>query len=290
MVIFCGEMQFFIQTNLMIYIHPHSGLANRIRVIISGINLAKKRNEQAVILWSKDESLFAEFNCIFETNEVFKIINVTKYKRIIGLIRRVRILKKFFFIFFRISNYIQDSDIPKYVWSTGTNNIDFRFLSNCSKNTYIYTCHEFLFDTNLLNVLQPTKLIKDAIEENISLFSRNTIGIHIRRADHKEAIENSPLNLFVSVIETELLKNFDSTFFLATDDVDTEILLKNKFGNKILTNKKVFSRITEEGIKGAVIDLYCLSATKKIYGSFYSSFSDIASRIGNIPLEILKKD
>ena len=34
--------------------------------------------------------------------------------------------------------------------------------------------------------------------------------------------------------------------------------------------------------------MYTLARTQKIYGSFQSSFSDMAAQIGGTPLEILK--
>ena len=40
---------------------------------------------------------------------------------------------------------------------------------------------------------------------------------------------------------------------------------------------------------GAMVDLYCLAKCSKIYGSHGSSFSDVAARIGNIPLKVMKK-
>jgi hypothetical protein len=273
----------------MIIIQPHSGLANRIRVIISGLNLSAKKNESVIILWNKDDSLFCNFTDIFELNKNFKLLNITLFARVFNFIRSRQILKKVFFKIFRIINYITDSDIPSLVWSTGTNNIDFNKISDKAGNTYIYTCHEFYFDSYFLKFLKPAQAIRKRIENNVSLFTNNTIGIHIRRTDHIEAIDNSPIELFVNAIEKECLKNINTNFYLATDDLQTEIFLKDKFGDKILTAKKDFSRVSKDGIKGAMIDLYSLAATKKIYGSFYSSFSDIASRIGNIPLEIIKK-
>ena len=39
-----------------------------------------------------------------------------------------------------------------------------------------------------------------------------------------------------------------------------------------------------------ITDMYTLACTTKIYGSFQSSFSEIASQIGNIPLEIIQSD
>jgi len=86
-----------------------------------------------------------------------------------------------------------------------------------------------------------------------------------------------------------LSKDKDTTFYLATDDKEVEIILMELFPNKILTYEKEFSKTNVQGIQDAMVDLYSLSATYKIYGSYFSSFSDIAARIGNIPLEIIRK-
>ena len=63
---------------------------------------------------------------------------------------------------------------------------------------------------------------------------------------------------------------------------------KNLFPGKILTYKKEFSRTDVKGVQDAVIDLYSLAASCKIYGSYFSSFSDIAARIGDIPLKVIR--
>ena len=61
------------------------------------------------------------------------------------------------------------------------------------------------------------------------------------------------------------------------------------FEGKIIVYKKEMNRDTPNGIRDAVVDLYCLSKTKYIYGSYWSSFSDIAARIGEIRLITLNK-
>jgi hypothetical protein len=271
----------------MIIIQPHSGLANRIRVIISGLNLSEKNTERLVILWSKDDSLFCNFEDIFELNDKFKLVNISNFARALSFVRSKKNMQKLFCYLFNIKNFILDKDIPNLVWSTGTNNIDFNKLSNKAGNAYFFTCHEFFFDSNKLKFLNPTIQIRKEIAAITCMYTKNTIGIHIRRTDNKEAIEKSPIELFLKAIENEILKDPETLFFLATDDIETELLLKTRFENKILTNQKEFLRINENGIKGAMVDLYSLSATQKIYGSYNSSFSEIASRIGNIPLVLV---
>ena len=91
-------------------------------------------------------------------------------------------------------------------------------------------------------------------------------------------------------MEEAIISNPEMIFFVSTDNESYQNILVNKFGiQRIIFHEKEFSRNKTEGIKDAVIDLFCLSKTSKIYGSYFSSFSYVAARIGNIPNEVLKK-
>ena len=122
-------------------------------------------------------------------------------------------------------------------------------------------------------------------------FNSSTIGIHIRSTDHSTAMKYSPFHLFENKIREELHINPEATFFVATDNEDYQSRLLREFGKeKILFHKKVFERNVTQGITDAVVDMFCLSRTSKIYGSYYSSFSYVAGRIGQVPVHILKVD
>jgi hypothetical protein len=89
----------------------------------------------------------------------------------------------------------------------------------------------------------------------------------------------------------ELLTADETThFFLATDDVNVELELKLIFGDRIISPPKDLSRQTVAGIQAAVVDLFVLAGTGRILGSYWSSFSEVAAWIGDIPLVVIKKD
>ena len=76
---------------------------------------------------------------------------------------------------------------------------------------------------------------------------------------------------------------------MSTDDKNTEAEFIQLFGDRIiLHNKKDISRNSKEGMIDAAIDLYNLSICEKIYGSYRSSFSDMAAEIGGIEKVILR--
>ncbi|KGE86616.1 MAG: hypothetical protein ACE362_25120 [Phaeodactylibacter xiamenensis] len=94
--------------------------------------------------------------------------------------------------------------------------------------------------------------------------------------------------MFEQIIHKEIENNQDVKFFLATDDSQVKAYLIKKFPGAIHTNDFELNRTTRKGIENAVIDLYMLSKTEKIYASHGSSFSETAFHMGETKLEILK--
>ena len=81
----------------------------------------------------------------------------------------------------------------------------------------------------------------------------------------------------------EIDANPNVKFFLATDDKEEEALLRKTFPGKIVSNEnRTLRRDSLEGMYDALLDLYCLASCKKIIGSYFSSFTDIAADIGGI--------
>ena len=64
--------------------------------------------------------------------------------------------------------------------------------------------------------------------------------------------------------------------------------MKSKYPNRIITLMDDTDRNSLEGMKFAVVELFCLSKTKKITGSVGSSYSQIAAEIGGIEVEYAK--
>ena len=64
--------------------------------------------------------------------------------------------------------------------------------------------------------------------------------------------------------------------------------LKSKYPNRIITLMDDTDRISLEGMKFAMVDLFCLSKTRKIIGNVASSYSQIAAEIGGIEIEYAK--
>lgn len=273
----------------MIFLEPHSGLANRIRVIVSGLSFAKLKNQELKIIWRKDVGLNCAFEDLFELIPNVEVIPGSLKFRLFNWIKNKRILNSIIYRLDKIDFTLFDNDFKKYVWSTNSDQINMDLIPKSVRNYYVRACNEFSADYSYLKFLIPVKSVQRLIDREVAKFPDNITGIHIRRTDNDVSIKESPLELFIEKIKTDLIQYPDMNFFLATDDLETETRLKALFPSKILAINKVNNRDSKEGIISAMVDLYCLAATQKIYGSYWSSFSSMASKIGGIPLIVIKK-
>lgn len=273
----------------MILLEPLGGLANRMRVIASGIRLMKETNQELNVIWNLDEELNCDFNVLFKA--IPNITFISKDKKFLYLHRSNQVkLHKRIKAYLRnkllgIDYFITEGDLKNHAFRN-----KFKKIVQNKRNVFISTNQEFGASYLEYKNFIPTIPIQEVINRQKKLFAVNTIGIHIRQTDNYIAIKESPLSLFIDQIKAEFKKDSNTTFFLATDDPLVENELIHLFGDKIIVYKKELSRASQKGIVDAVVDMYCLSETKLIYGSYWTSFSDVASIIGNIEKKILKND
>lgn len=193
-------------------------------------------------------------------------------------------------------NLVLDTDLRKKYNKTSisTHDIDkldnafleetkslFKKLFKSQSNVFIESCYRISPIKDIL-IFKP----KDSLYNTIRIITEkfnNTIGIHIRRSDHIEAIEKSKTSYFIKKVYNYIDTDNDVTFFLATDDLGVKDELIKEFGSRIITNDiKSFNRNKKSAIQSALIDLYCLSKTKEILGSYHSTFSQTAAIIGKV--------
>lgn len=271
----------------MIYLIPHSGLANRMRVIASGLSLAKKINQPISVIWNKDDGCNIDFYELFKPVTGLELRGDNWKTRLMKLIRGKKNLR-WLPALISIDFYMFDENFKQYVWGNKDYAFNPEILKKNVRDIYINTCHDFYYQKEFFTLFKPIPEIQVLINKNTKKFSSKTIGIHIRRTDHKEAIRYSPLELYINEMKDDLSQDSEVNFFLATDDSETESKLKELFPGKILTADRELSRSSKAGMTGAMVDLYCLGKCSKIYGSYWSSFSDVAARIGDVPLKVMK--
>lgn len=276
----------------MIIIEPFGGLANRMRVIASGLWLQDKLNCKLICFWLENKDLNSPFNLLFENINELSITSKHKKYNYVKATHQEKYYKKIITNginkMINIDYCLNEADFLKSIRSKNKK-IDVLDIAQNNKNIYLKTCEEFGDNYNEFQKFKPISALNQKINEIAKRFNKNTIGLHIRRTDHAKSIEMSPTELFLEKINFEISRNNNINFFLSTDDFNVEKQFIEKFGKRIITYKKEISRQTISGMQDAVVDMFCLSKTAVIYGSYWSSFSNISSRIGKIPLVELRK-
>lgn len=154
---------------------------------------------------------------------------------------------------------------------------------------YVSGCEELVpYPAACMGLLRPLPHIQERIDAVTRQFDAHTVGVHIRRTDHTWAIEESTDDAFRQAMHDCVRADGHTRFFLATDDDELKRRLVAEWPERIITQPSVAPRHTSEGIVQAVIDLWCLAATRSLLGSFYSSFTDMAAALGGIPLTVVR--
>jgi hypothetical protein len=275
----------------MIFLESSYGLANRMRAIASGVGLSTDTipKQKLNIIWPQNDALNCAFSDLFEPLVQVDMMESFKYGKLLKASAQPDRFKKTIASAFNrllgIDHCIKaDADFKLDV---GVEAELVKFIKG-KKNIYIKTCAEFGAPENYFSIFKPIAAIQQQIDQRMESFSSHTVGLHIRRSDHIAAKKYSPDEMFFAVIEKELDARDHTKFYLSTDDKETISMLKAKYGDCIINFTKDFSRDSLSGIQNAVIDMYCLANTSKIFGSFNSSFSNVASRIKQIELITLK--
>ncbi len=272
----------------MVIIEPCAGLANRMYVIATAYVYASKYGHEAEILWDIDDTLGIALEELFILPERIRIRYATKrsykkepLKRLRGDIRR-SVCRK-------CSDYIlTPKEVDRIRKSGDTARLDEIFSTNRTVYVQSFESLYYVKDNSPFRIFAPAEKVLKRGESVLNRITEKTYGVHIRRTDNEEAIRNSPAELFERKVE-ELLADEEASVFLATDDSGIDREFRRRWGCRIMTNEsKCFSRKNADGMLDSAVDMLALSKCQCIYGSYYSTFNEMAARLGNKELIVLK--
>ena len=277
-----------------IYLQPVNGMGNRLRAIQSLFKLAVHTGRKLKIYWGPGEGFSTiafeelfDMGCIDEN--VIEFITEREYFNA----RRKHLC---------VDAHVRQSSAYKYY--VRDKELVINTILNSSFCVTTSSCLEFIFSDPRIqkiyklykyncwvSTLRPIAEIVSKVKPIISNFDKNTVGVHIRRGD---AII-SPWKNFYAVSKDEdfyeLIRNHGGKVFLATDCEKTQQDLIRTFGDKLIVNKEktflpptlVHSDDKPNQIE-ALIDMLCLANTQKIYGTNWSTFSQVSAEFNDIPL------
>ncbi len=258
---------------------PIGGLANRMRVVMSALKIAEEQSMPICIVWRSCQECKAKWEDLFEpltqdnvtlTTGTFHNSIASKRNLWLPMLLRVREYDK----------QIENFDPRKQSLSS---------LCQRYSSLYLSTCYALGdYDSKQVNaVFRPLPALMEEVDILTAQFSPHTLGVHIRRKDNKEAIVHSPLSAFHQRMDSYLQEYEDAKIFLCSDEPSVKRHFEQIYKDKMITNKVQLQRDTTAGMTDAVLDLWSLSRTSLVVGSYYSSFSDTATEIGGQPLEII---
>lgn len=284
----------------MIIFNPIGGIANRLRCIVCGLELAKELKSDYRFVWARNYELDARFEDILEMpaelNGKMVYPSSLSYFLLYSVPRRKNLyITKLTGRRFGVALY----------WGYGLyKQIDAEYEDNapaitglCRKSLkegkipYISSGCRFQPDDTFPSIyprlFRPADSIREEIECVRERLGSRPVGIHIRRTDNTRSIKQSPDSLFINQMKQELEMYPETIFYLATDDTATKKRFHQYFGNRVVTMPRKAERGNLQGIRDAATELFILAGTAKIYGSYYSSFSEAAALLGETPLKTL---
>ncbi len=270
----------------MLYVEPLGGLCNRMRTIASFYTVAREAGRELTVVWLRDAGMNCPCARLFSLPEGVTVVEgpfVTKPQMRLRSIARKLTHRTFGRRFDRtVENWEAKKALtPEAVRALGDRSL---YASSCYSLESEYEKYDY-------SIFRPAPDIQALADAVIRKFPANCVGIHIRRTDNAKSIESSQTADFVLRMRREAEKDPDVGFFLATDSPEEERLLMQEFPGRILTyEKRSLQRDSEQGIVDAYVDYLCLSRTRRIYGSFFSSFSRCAAALHGITLEIVTND
>lgn len=276
----------------MIIVEPCAGLGNRFLGMASAYHWAQQTGDELTVLWKTERVMGARNEAVFSLPDGIRVIHAKDfgYKDKPFSHFRYQMLEK---KLRKKADYFSDVDMTNDLFVEKGNayyeevmkNNDLKFIRAFSQ------FHDFSGIDRPLEFIKPTDYVREKADSVISgIDSSSNIGVHIRRTDNQVCINNSPLEVFIEAMEKEIEKDDRVTFYIASDDLDTILELKRRFGDRIYyMAEKNFERDSDKGIADAFAELICLSHANKIIGSFYSTYSRIAAMISGIELEVVKK-
>lgn len=276
---------------MKLFIVAAGGLANRMRAVASGLALARKTGRHPVVIWHRDRGLNARFGDIFSTENlpfelreipsaVYSLIYEKPRKKNLYISKLTGILDRKLRIFQDVNGTFE-SDIAEIE----------RIVSSCPRDVIIHSGLIFSdIDSNLMNeIFRCSPAVKQRIAE-ISGGRKFQATLQIRRTDNRQSISGSPDYLFERKAEEIIDKDPEAQIFLATDDEDTKKRFATRFPRNIHFNQRIATRSTREGIIDAAAELYIMASSECIYGSYWSSFSEIAALIGSRNLIVVRQE
>ena len=264
---------------------PYGGLCNRLNSIAAGVAYMKNNPQADMrILW------FKYWHCHCRFRDLFKPLppGCVPVEELTWQLKDIPGHKSNLYIPHLFRGIWYD-----FSFLPGMSADSFDELTEGKERVYIYHENRFckvsdaILDMSYADLFRPVDDLQERIDAVTGDWAGSyVVGLHIRRTDNVGAISGSPDEFFYNAVEFEMAEHPDVRFYVASDDESVKRGLKDRYGDRIITFPLCLKRNSVQGMKDAVVDLFCLGSTRKIYGSMSSSYSNFAGKLYGI--EVIK--
>jgi hypothetical protein len=254
-----------------IFVVPSGGLGNRLRVLIASMVYAGVANREVILDWGDGYKFYeSEFNNLFEPVDGVTLDKIHVNRDNVHMYVHQNGVKQF-------NNVLPlHNDIENIGIKTGT-------LGKHKDIDLSYFRDEF---HRIWNTFKPAKKIEERI---VSFDGEEVFGAHIRRSDQVVSTRVSTDKLFVDCISKELSTG-KKKVFISTCDKKTLHKFINIFKDKVICyNDTDYNRDTAKNAHDAVRDLFTYKQCHKVYGSHYSSYTDMIGNFYDVELVVVGK-
>lgn len=269
---------YILRGDKMVILIPICGLCNRMRTINSMYYFCKNTGKKLVVLWVINEDLGAATTDLFSLPKDIRVFNISMGK-IEG-----KVWKIFHWILSHLFCYLGNVEIKQM----RDEKITPRMRTAFKRGIVVCETDADIIARKKCRIFRPMA----DIEKQYKMIIENRgkyAAFHIRRTDNMKARKYSKTELFEKKINELIQHNQYSNIYLATDDMALKKRLSKEYSSYIFGQEiKEIERESILGIKEAYIELLCLSRAEVIYGSYWSSFSEMAEKIGNSKLIIVQ--
>ncbi len=266
------------------------GLANRMRAILSALTLAEVSGRRCSVRWDNNDDLKADFSDLFLTESLpFEIepIATSVERFLLSMPRKKNLYLPALSQKLRYGLRLYD----------GVNSENYgeqperllRGARDSKKDILVYSGQVFypFPPERMKEIFRFSDRVKERALEISKGAGSFDYGFHVRRTDNVDSIAKSPIEVFESKIEELIASQPKVRIFLASDSQEVKDHLSARYPGMIHYNPSVADRKSLQGMIDAAAEMSILAATRGIFGSYWSSYSEIAAMLGGTELKVL---
>lgn len=261
----------------MLIFEPLAGLCNRMRSLNSALALAESQGRKLHVIWEINRDLNCRLENLFQVPHGITSLSQPRSSRLGRHLRKLYLAST-------CSLRLDEKTTKQWIDEGRSFEEELVRLPRLA----IASCEAFGQRNSTFERFVPTPALQAKIERYRD--AGNLVGVHIRRTDSQKSIAVSSTQRFLELMQQEVDADHQVRFFVATDSPEEEQQLRQRFPQRIVTHaKQTLDRNDPRGIQDAVVDLYALANCRKLIGSYWSSFSDVAAQIRGIDLVIARQ-